>query len=216
MASDTRANLSLLKRFNQATVAYVIPALLLVLNLLDSYSATEFNIAAGVYLLFSSLYDNQASAGPEPKKTGLEKDQASNKSRRLLATGGACIVLLFGLRPVFNTVADFCFELFYNGEIINQTFIQGYAGPDQEIRYRFQAMRSDRCIPDQSMIVGAIEHHTKTHGCKLHQTECLDLTETFNGFLLIGPTNKFDTELYCGPTFSFNIMHDDEHKEALN
>jgi hypothetical protein len=78
MASDTRANPSLLKRFNQATVAYVIPALLLVLNLLDSYSATEFNIAAGVYLLFSSLYDNQASASPEPKKTGLEKDKASN------------------------------------------------------------------------------------------------------------------------------------------
>jgi hypothetical protein len=82
MASDTRANPSALKRFNQATVTYVIPALLLVLNLMDSYRATEFNIAAGAYLLFSSLYDNQADnpapESPEPKKTGLEKDKATN------------------------------------------------------------------------------------------------------------------------------------------
>lgn len=216
MASDTRANPSALKRFNQATVAYVIPALLLVLNLLDAYRATEFNIAAGIYLLFSKLYDDEAPANSEPKKTGLEKDKASNSSRRLLATGGACIVLLFGLEPIFNTVADLCFGFFFPGEPIDQKFFEGYAGLDQEIRYQFRAISSDRCIPDQSMIYAAINHHTKQHGCKLHQTECLDLTETFSGFLRIGPTKAFDTELYCGPTLSFNSNCDDKDKETLN
>jgi hypothetical protein len=66
------------------------------------------------------------------------------------------------------------------------------------------------------MIVAAIDHHIKKHKCKLHETECLDLTETFNGFLLIGPTNKFDVELYCGPTLSFKTIRDDEDKETLN
>lgn len=76
MASDTRANPSALKRFNQVTVAYVIPSLLLVLNLMDAYHATEFNVVAGAYLLFSSLYGDEEPGNPEPKKTGPEKDKA--------------------------------------------------------------------------------------------------------------------------------------------
>lgn len=77
-----------------------------------------------------------------------------------------------------------------------------------------QAVKSDRCIPDQSMIVGAIDHHIKTHGCKLRQTECLDLTKTFSGFLLIGPTRAFDMNLYCGPTLSFNTVCDLEDRDS--
>ncbi|CAJ0542499.1 Ff.00g001090.m01.CDS01 [Fusarium sp. VM40] len=214
MATDTRANPSALRKFNEATVAYIVPAFLVVLNVMDSYQTNEFNIAAGIYLLFSSLYNDEEPENPEPKKTASEKDKASKKSRRLLATFGACIVLLFGLEPVFSRVADLCFELFYSGEPFEQTFLNGYAGQDQEIRYQFRAVKSDRCIPDQSMIVGAIDHHIKTHGCKLRQTECLDLTKTFSGFLLIGPTRAFDMNLYCGPTLSFNTVCDLEERDS--
>ncbi|KAM0244486.1 hypothetical protein ACHAP5_006167 [Fusarium lateritium] len=216
MASNPRANPSTLRKFNQATVAYVIPALLIVLNLMDAYHATEFNVVAGAYLLISALYDDEAPANSEPKKTGSDKDKALNTSHRLLATGGACIVLLFGLGPIFNTVADLCFELFYNNQLGDETLFYGYAGPNHEIRYSFQATRSDRCIPDQSMIVGAIDHHVKKHGAILRKTECLDLTETFSGFLRIGPAETFDMDLYCGPTLSFKSMCDGEDKETLN
>lgn len=78
MAKDARENPSALRKFNQATTAYIIPAFLVVLNVLRTYESNEFNIAAGVYLLFSSLYNDEEPANPEPKKTGSEKEKASN------------------------------------------------------------------------------------------------------------------------------------------
>lgn len=77
MATDTRANPSALRKFNEATVAYIVPAFLVVLNVMDSYRTNEFNIAAGIYLLFSSLYNDEEPENPEPKKTASEKDKAS-------------------------------------------------------------------------------------------------------------------------------------------
>ncbi|TGO40703.1 hypothetical protein BHYA_0033g00570 [Botrytis hyacinthi] len=50
---------------------------------------------------------------------------------------------------------------------------------------------------------GAIKHHlTTTDGNSLYSTECLDLTHsgTWSGFLLIEPTNSFDSTMYCGPS----------------
>ncbi|KAF7906842.1 hypothetical protein EAF00_001120 [Botryotinia globosa] len=55
-------------------------------------------------------------------------------------------------------------------------------------------------------IQGAIKQHlTTTDGNSLCSTECLDLTHsgTWSGFLLIGPTNSFDSTMYCGPSLSF-------------
>lgn len=76
MASDTRVNPSAFSKFNHATVAYIIPTFLVVLNMTGSYQATEFNIAVGVYLFLTSLFDDGEPANPEPKKTGLDKDKA--------------------------------------------------------------------------------------------------------------------------------------------
>ncbi|KAF7958093.1 hypothetical protein EAE96_003660 [Botrytis aclada] len=59
---------------------------------------------------------------------------------------------------------------------------------------------------EAATIQGAIKQHlATTDGNSLCATECLDLTHsgTWSGFLLIGPTNGFDSSMYCGPSLSF-------------
>ncbi|KAF7927707.1 uncharacterized protein EAE98_006089 [Botrytis deweyae] len=59
---------------------------------------------------------------------------------------------------------------------------------------------------EAATIQGAIKQHLTTiDGNSLCATECLDLTHsgTWSGFLLIGPTNNFDSTMYCGPSLSF-------------
>ncbi|KAL5316790.1 hypothetical protein ACEPPN_015841 [Leptodophora sp. 'Broadleaf-Isolate-01'] len=55
-------------------------------------------------------------------------------------------------------------------------------------------------------IAGAIKQHLSTvDGASMCTTDCLDLTHsgTWNGYLLIGPSNNFNSGMYCGPTLSF-------------
>ncbi|TGO14383.1 hypothetical protein BTUL_0054g00540 [Botrytis tulipae] len=66
--------------------------------------------------------------------------------------------------------------------------------------------RNCNTASEAKTIQGAIKQHlTTTDGNSLCSTECLDLTEsaTWSGFLLIGPTNNFDSTMYCGPTLPF-------------
>lgn len=61
-------------------------------------------------------------------------------------------------------------------------------------------MKSCDTFAVQATISRAIEHRVRESGLPL-ATECLDLTKgnTWNGFLLIGPSNDFDANMYCGP-----------------
>jgi hypothetical protein len=75
------------------------------------------------------------------------------------------------------------------------------------VTYYYHAEGGDCSTTAQEVtIAGAIEHHIKNiNGGKLCQTECLNLSHggTWNGYLLIGPTNGFDSSKYCGPKLGF-------------
>jgi hypothetical protein len=81
------------------------------------------------------------------------------------------------------------------------------AGSIGSVTYRYHS-EGQNCdtTAAQYTIAGAIEYHIKhVNNVKLCQTECLDLTHggTWNGYLLIGPSNGFDSSKYCGPKLGF-------------
>ncbi|QPC77963.1 hypothetical protein HYE68_008715 [Fusarium pseudograminearum] len=84
--------------------------------------------------------------------------------------------------------------------------VSGTAG-NGKVKYRYYATgRHCDTTAEASTIAGAIEHHLKhVSGGKLCRTECLDLTHggTWNGYLLIGPASKFESDMYCGPKLPF-------------
>ncbi|KAM0340386.1 hypothetical protein ACHAPU_010523 [Fusarium lateritium] len=212
MAPNTSTEPRLLDRFTQATTAYIVPCLLLVTNMWDRYDSAEFNILAGVYLLAASLYRYESLGDSEAEKSESKKRKSWNISRRLFAAGGACIVVFLGLRPIFNAVAYACVDIFFDDHVHNPTNFEGRAGLNDEIRYQFQALSSNRAVPSEMTVWMAVDREAKkAPKSKLSCTQCLKLAETFNGYLKVGPVNNFDEELYCGPTLSFN-----QHCDAKN
>ncbi|CAG7562050.1 unnamed protein product [Fusarium equiseti] len=61
-------------------------------------------------------------------------------------------------------------------------------------------------IAEEKTIAGALEDHLKQYGDPLCETRCLNLTHggTWNGYLLIGPADDFDSSAYCGPKLDFD------------
>ncbi|KAF4988110.1 hypothetical protein FGRMN_9976 [Fusarium graminum] len=216
MALNPSAGPGILERFTQATTAYIVPCLLIISNVMNNYDNAEFNIAAGVYLLVASIHRYEPSEVSGAEKPGSKQRQTWNISRKLAATGGACVVLFLGLQPIFNTIAYVCFDIFYDNRDNSPTHFEGRAGLNDEIRYQFQALRSDREIPSESTIWRAVDHEVKNGPeSKFSCTQCVNLVETLNGYLKVGPVDKFDEELYCGPTLSFNHYCDSKDEGDL-
>ncbi|KAF5685607.1 hypothetical protein FCIRC_3393 [Fusarium circinatum] len=86
------------------------------------------------------------------------------------------------------------------------TTFTGRAGPGGNLFYRYHSNgRHCDTTAEQETIAGAIKRHIKRHGHKICGTECLNLTHggTWDGYLLIGPADKFDDSAECGPEISF-------------
>ncbi|KAM5358110.1 hypothetical protein ACJZ2D_015577 [Fusarium nematophilum] len=82
----------------------------------------------------------------------------------------------------------------------------GKAGPSGEVSYRYTPVGRDcDTAAEHTTIAAAIEHNIKVHGSQPCRTECMDLTHggSWNGYLLIGPTDGFDSSMYCGPQLEF-------------
>lgn len=62
------------------------------------------------------------------------------------------------------------------------------------------------------------QHLATTDGNSLCSTECLDLTKsaTWSGYLLIGPTNNFDSTMYCGPILPVESCASRREKRHIN
>ncbi|KAJ3547871.1 hypothetical protein NM208_g1289 [Fusarium decemcellulare] len=78
----------------------------------------------------------------------------------------------------------------------------GYAGSNNEIRYTFRSnLRDCDTSFEQDNIARALKHQIVDRGNKICETQCLDLTgkSEWDGYLLIGPTEGFDEQMYCSP-----------------
>ncbi|KAK7418762.1 hypothetical protein QQX98_003780 [Neonectria punicea] len=84
------------------------------------------------------------------------------------------------------------------------------AGDEGEVTYKYQANRHCDTAAEQGSIARAVLHQIKDKGCKITRTECLDLSQghVWDGFLLIGPTDGFEHDMYCGPVFAFDLLWD--------
>ncbi|KAG5657935.1 hypothetical protein KAF25_007968 [Fusarium avenaceum] len=75
------------------------------------------------------------------------------------------------------------------------------------VRYRYYSAGGDcDTTAEEKTIAGALEDHLKQFGDPLCETQCLNLTHggTWNGFLLIGPADDFNSKAYCGPKLHFD------------
>ncbi|KAH7251039.1 hypothetical protein BKA59DRAFT_523973 [Fusarium tricinctum] len=59
---------------------------------------------------------------------------------------------------------------------------------------------------EEKTIAGALEDHLKQFGDPLCENQYLNLTHsgTWNGYLLIGPADGFDSKVYCGTKLNFD------------
>lgn len=109
---------------------------------------------------------------------------------------------LFGLTTTLNELAD-TFGGFVN-RISGRGRCSKYYGSTDGISWVYHATGRDcETAPEASRIKGAVKNRLDSmDGETICGMECLDLSKSrdWNGFLLIGPTNKFDYEMYCGPT----------------
>jgi hypothetical protein len=129
-----------------------------------------------------------------------------------LGAAASCVVIGTGLYHMSSTVATDIKDL------SNQKSCATFTGSTDGVTYRYYA-NGKNCdtTAEQVTIAGAIEHHIKNvNGGKLCQTECLDLTHggTWDGFLLIGPRNGFDSSKYCGPKLSFGSCDSGGKKDS--
>jgi hypothetical protein len=118
-----------------------------------------------------------------------------------LGAAASCFVIGANLYHLSTTIAKNIKDL--SDQRSCGTFTASMGG----VTYRYHA-NGKNCdtTAEEATIAGAIEHHIKNvNGGKLCATECLDLTHggTWDGFLLIGPRDGFDSSKYCGPKLSF-------------
>ncbi|KAH7127916.1 hypothetical protein B0J13DRAFT_564725 [Dactylonectria estremocensis] len=96
----------------------------------------------------------------------------------------------------------------------------GVLGKQGEITYRYQTDGA-HCYSanEQKTIREAIIESIKRDEIPATGTQCLDLTKggDWDGYLLIGRTDGFDHDIYCGPEFDFTPLHfsNDDNKEEL-
>lgn len=118
-----------------------------------------------------------------------------------LGRAASCIGMESGVHRICDSIATRIKDLSNAHDCVTVT------GSISGVSYRYYANGANcDTTAERSTIAGAIEHHIKhVNGAKLCQTECLDLTHggTWNGYLLIGPTNGFDSSKYCGPNLGF-------------
>lgn len=77
--------------------------------------------------------------------------------------------------------------------------------PDGSVTYSFRT-KGETCDTTyaQTQIPLAIEHRLKVEGGGICATQCLNLKKPFDGYLLLGPSDNFDSSIYCGPVLSLS------------
>ncbi|KAH7176900.1 hypothetical protein EDB81DRAFT_773748 [Dactylonectria macrodidyma] len=92
----------------------------------------------------------------------------------------------------------------------------GVLGKQGEITYRYQTSgRHCYTAHEQETIRAAIIDSIKRDEIPATGTQCLDLTKGggWDGYLLIGLTDGFDHDIYCGPEFDFTPLWSSDDKE---
>ncbi|KAL2062387.1 hypothetical protein VTL71DRAFT_6653 [Oculimacula yallundae] len=121
---------------------------------------------------------------------------------RVLTAAAACVVLINGLSAIAGALGGLI-----RGLADQHSCGKSYGSLDG-ISWVYYASGSNCDTTAESLtIAGAIKQHLSTvDHSTLCTTDCLDLTHsgTWNGWLLVGPTNNFNTDLYCGPSLSFS------------
>jgi len=130
----------------------------------------------------------------------LEKRRQVGVCEFIIVTA-SCIAIKNELQSYVNYMANFIKNL------ADQRNCGTFTSQIGNVKFRYHA-NGKNCgtTAEQATIAGAIENHLKkNNGGELCATECLDLTHdgTWDGFLLIGPSNSFDASRYCGPTLDF-------------
>jgi len=178
------------------------PLLSATLLALPSWSAPTMDTTAALQVFPDKWvqYNLDIPIGANSSSTELQRRQQVNVCQAI-ATAASCVVIGTNM---YNLVA-------YLGGVIkdasNRRSCGTFSGTSYGISYRYQA-NGKNCdtTAEQATISGAIEHHLKSVGNgAVCNTECLDLTHdgAWDGFLLIGPSNNFDSSIYCGPSLSF-------------
>jgi hypothetical protein len=145
-------------------------------------------------------YDLNVPIGGNSSSTGLERRQNVNICQAI-ATAASCIVIGNNMYQVGAWLSGVI------KDASNRRSCGTFSGSGYGLSYRYQA-NGKNCdtTAEQATIAGVIEHHIKSVGNgAVCNTECLDLTHdgSWDGFLLIGPSNNFDSSIYCGPSLSF-------------
>ncbi|KAF5724847.1 hypothetical protein FMUND_403 [Fusarium mundagurra] len=143
----------------------------------------------------------------ESEDSALEKRRNVRVCERILAVTSQCIVIGNALKDGIIQISS---AIKHASNVQTCTTFTGRAGPGGNLFYRYHETcqsngRHCDTTAEQETIAGAIERHIKRHGHKICGTECLNLTHggTWNGYLLIGPADKFDHNVECGPEISF-------------
>ena len=146
-------------------------------------------------------YDLDIPINANSSSAGLERRQ-DVKICQAIATAAACVTIGNSLYKLAGSMSKTI------KDASNLKSCGTFSATTYGISYRYQA-NGKNCdtTAEQATIAGAIEHHLQTvNNGVICNTECLDLTHggTWDGYLLIGPANNFDSSVYCGPSLSFN------------
>ncbi|EME40036.1 hypothetical protein DOTSEDRAFT_74790 [Dothistroma septosporum NZE10] len=154
------------------------------------------------------LYDLEMPFGPlnqsEIMETSIERRTQVTACERVAAFAASCFVIGNSLKPIVT----------YLGNVIinarDQRSCGTFTGAVSGVTFRYQA-NGKNCdtTAEEATIQGAIAYHLSTvDNGQLCATECLDLTHggTWDGYLLIGPTNSFDSSAYCGPQLTKDMF----------
>lgn len=182
---------------------YTTPLLSATLLAMPSWTAPTSDTTTAVQVFPDKWvqYDLEMPINANSSSAGLERRQ-NVKICQAIATAAACVTIGSSLYSLSGSMAQTI------KDASNLRSCGTFSATSYGISYRYQANgKNFDTTAEQATIAGAIEHHLQTvNNGVLCNTECLDLTHsgTWDGYLLIGPANNFDSSVYCGPSLSFN------------
>ncbi|KAH8686204.1 hypothetical protein BGZ61DRAFT_454206 [Ilyonectria robusta] len=152
-----------------------------------------FKFPGATYLYELEDFEDQGSI---EKRTNVQVCQ-------YVGVAANCVTIAVGLQQIVMTFATAIKQL---SDEKSCATVSGTAAGGK-VKYRYYATgRNCDTAAELKTIAGALEHHLKTEtDGELCRTECLDLTHsgTWNGYLLMGPANHFESDMYCGPKLPF-------------
>ncbi|RBR26933.1 uncharacterized protein FIESC28_00201 [Fusarium coffeatum] len=206
--------------FSDITTSFIVPFLLVTLNLIAYKTGNDgrlpaFNVFISLYLLSAYFRRGRPSTivttgdGKSVQKTESSKSDSKQKRTWMKVLFG--IVVCCALAIPIKSLVELVLDQFGNREdvILPPMYgdhcgtVVGTAGRDDEIAYKYYSTKgSCDTVAERDTIRGAIEEQIKkNYPQDLCKTQCLDLRKSglWNGYLLVGPSSRFDHDRYCGP-----------------